>query len=201
LLPALFANVFCPIFDAGRLKIRDMRKLKMNELGRLSTEAFEAAEKLPLVVVLDNVRSGLNVGSVFRTSDAFLVKEILLCGYTAVPPHRDVLKTALGSTESVQWRYFESTIEAVETLKKEGYAIWAVEQTEGAILLNEFQASSQKPLAIIFGNEVSGVEDHVLPLCDGAIVVPQFGTKHSLNISVCAGIVIWEIAKELLSNS
>lgn len=175
-----------------------MRKLKMTELGRLSTAAYQAAEKLPLVVVLDNVRSGLNVGSVFRTSDAFLVKEIILCGFTAVPPHRDVLKTALGSTESVQWRYFQTTEAAVQSLKDDGYAVWAIEQVEGSVLLNEFQVSSHQPLAIVFGNEVTGVEENVLKMCNGAIEIPQFGTKHSLNISVCAGIVIWELSVSML---
>lgn len=185
----------------GRLKLSDMRKLKMTELGRLSTEAYQAAEKLPLVVVLDNVRSGLNVGSVFRTSDAFLVKEVILCGYTAVPPHRDVLKTALGSTESVRWRYFPITEDAVLSLKKEGYAVWAIEQTEGSTLLNEFPATYDQPMAIIFGNEVAGVDEKVLQMCDGAIEIPQFGTKHSLNISVCAGIVIWELAANMLEET
>jgi tRNA G18 (ribose-2'-O)-methylase SpoU len=197
-VPTLFDKVNCPIFDAGGLKLRHMRKLKMTELGRLSTAAYQAAEKLPLVVVLDNVRSGLNVGSVFRTSDAFLVKEIILSGFTAVPPHRDVLKTALGSTESVQWRYFQTTEEAVQSLKNDGYAIWAIEQVEGSVPLNEFRVISHQPMAIVFGNEVTGVEENVLKMCEGAIEIPQYGTKHSLNISVCAGIVIWELSVKML---
>jgi 23S rRNA (guanosine2251-2'-O)-methyltransferase len=186
-----------PIFVAGRLKLTDMRKLEMHELGRLSTEAFRAAEKLPLVVVLDNVRSGLNVGSVFRTSDAFLVGEIILCGYTAVPPHRDVLKTALGSTETVQWRYFEQTKDAIQHLKNHGCIVLAVEQTYGAVMLPEVVVEKDRPVALVFGNEVSGVDDEVLELCDGAVEVPQYGSKHSLNISVCAGIVIWEMAGKM----
>lgn len=174
-----------------------MRKLQMNELGRLSTAAFRVAEKLPLVVVLDNVRSGFNVGSVFRTSDAFLVGEIILCGYTAVPPHRDVLKTALGSTETVRWQYFQQTKEAVQHLKEQGFEVWAVEQTQGAVMLPYMVVEKDRPLAIVLGNEVSGVDDEVLALCDGAVEVPQYGTKHSLNISVCAGIVIWEMVGKM----
>ncbi|MCO5232705.1 MAG: TrmH family RNA methyltransferase [Chitinophagales bacterium] len=174
-----------------------MRKLSMQELGRLSTQSFKDAEKIPLVVVLDNVRSGLNVGSVFRTSDAFLVEAIHICGYSAQPPHRDVLKSALGSTETVVWSAYESVEESISLLKNQGYLIYAIEQVEDAVLLNEFKIQKGEKIAIVFGNEVSGVSEEALKLVDGAIEVPQWGTKHSLNISVCAGIVIWEIALKM----
>jgi len=175
-----------------------MRKLSMSELGRLSTEDFQAAEKLPMVVVLDNVRSGMNVGSVFRTADAFKIEKICLCGYSARPPHRDVLKTALGSTESVSWEDFYSVTDCINSLKSDGFKVFSVEQVEGSISLDAFEVTSNIPLAVIFGNEVSGVSTEALALSDGCIEVPQWGTKHSLNISVCAGVVLWELARQLV---
>jgi len=168
----------------------------MTDLGRLSQEEFRSKQKLPLVVVLDNIRSQHNVGSVFRTSDAFRVAEVLLCGITATPPNKEIQKSALGATESVAWRYFERTIDAVAVLKQEGYKIVAVEQTHNSLDINanEWVYSNEK-IALILGNEVFGTSDEVLEVCDRTVEIPQFGTKHSLNVSVCAGIVIWEICK------
>ena len=171
-----------------------MRKLEMHELNRKSPEGFKEAEKVPIIVVLDNIRSMHNVGSVFRTADAFLLQGIYLCGYTPRPPHRDITKTALGATETVAWKYFNTTKEAVQELKDEGYEIWSVEQVEKSIPLNKFDDSDKK-LAIVFGNEVSGVENEILQLSDGCIEIPQMGMKHSLNISVAAGIVLWELVR------
>lgn len=172
-----------------------MRKLGMDELHRLSVNEFRRSEKTPIVVVLDNIRSMHNVGSVFRSADAFLVRGIYLCGYTPRPPHRDIHKTALGATETVEWRYFPSAVEAVRSLKEEGMAVFAVEQTEGSIPLQEFGLRHSGPLAVVFGNEVSGVGEAGLALCDGAIEIPQWGMKHSLNISIAAGIVLWEMVR------
>jgi 23S rRNA (guanosine2251-2'-O)-methyltransferase len=171
-----------------------MRKLEMHELNRKSPEAFKDAEKVPIVVVLDNIRSMHNVGSVFRTADAFLLQGIFLCGYTPQPPHRDITKTALGATETVAWKYFQTTKEAVLSLQDEGYEIWSVEQVENSIALNKFDSTGKK-LAIVFGNEVSGVENEILQLSNGCIEIPQMGMKHSLNISVAAGIVLWELVR------
>jgi 23S rRNA (guanosine2251-2'-O)-methyltransferase len=172
-----------------------MRKLGMDELGRKSVNEFRVSEKLPVVVVLDNIRSMHNVGSVFRTADAFLIRGIYLCGYTPKPPHRDIHKTALGATETVEGKYFESTVEALRELRSAGYRVYAVEQTEGSVLLSEFSAVHAGPLAIVFGNEVSGVGEEALALCDGGIEIPQWGMKHSLNISIAAGIVLWELVR------
>ena len=177
-----------------------MRKLSMDELGRKSVNEFKLAEKNPLVVVLDNIRSMHNIGSVFRTADAFLVEAICLCGYTAQPPHRDIQKTALGATETVDWLYFPTTTEAVSELKSRGYIIYGIEQTEGSISLEKFAAPAGKKLAVVFGNEVEGVSDEVLKMCDGSIEIPQLGTKHSLNISVAAGIVIWKMVEPGLNS-
>lgn len=174
-----------------------MRKLSMNELGRLSTASFKDAEKLPVVVVLDNVRSGLNVGSVFRTSDAFLIEAIHICGYSPQPPHRDILKSALGSTDTVSWKGFETVTESIGQLKSEGFKVFAVEQVESSVLLIDFQVQKGEKIALVFGNEVSGVSEEALALVDGSIEVPQWGTKHSLNISVCAGIVIWDVTQKV----
>jgi tRNA G18 (ribose-2'-O)-methylase SpoU len=174
-----------------------MRKLKITELNRLSREDFKKTKKIPLVVVLDNVRSQHNVGSVFRTSDAFLVEAIYLCGITATPPHAEIHKTALGAEDSVDWKYFENTLDAVEELKQKGYHLAAVEQAENSISLEKFQLEKDTKYAIIFGNEVHGVEQDVMNQCVSCIEIPQFGTKHSLNVSVTAGIVIWEIAKRI----
>lgn len=170
----------------------------MAALNRPSTEDFKVQEKLPLVLVLDNVRSALNVGSVFRTADAFALEKIILCGITAQPPHREILKTALGSTDSVAWEYAGYTAEAVLQLKEDGYLIYAVEQTTKKIWLQDFSPVSTSKYALVLGNEVEGVDDATLSLCDGAIEIPQFGTKHSLNVAVAAGIVVWETARKLL---
>jgi 23S rRNA (guanosine2251-2'-O)-methyltransferase len=174
-----------------------MRKLNMDELGRKTVEEFRQAPKTPLVLVLDNVRSMNNVGSVFRTADAFLVQGIILCGYTPTPPHRDIQKTALGATETVTWQYASTTLEAVQELKKAGYKIYAVEQVSQSTLLDQFQPDTDHPMALIFGNEVYGVEEQLLPLVDGCIEIPQLGTKHSLNISVSVGIVVWDLFSKL----
>ena len=170
-----------------------MRKLKITELNRLSQEDFKEAEKTPLVVVLDNVRSLHNVGSVFRTSDAFLVEKIYLCGITACPPNAEIHKTALGAENTVEWIYYEDTCEALKSLKSEGYRLLAIEQVEGSILLNDFTPNKQEKYAIIFGNEVKGISQDAIDICDGCIEIPQFGTKHSLNVSVTSGIVIWNL--------
>jgi len=166
----------------------------MDELGRMSVTEFKQASKNPVMVVLDNIRSMHNVGSVFRTADAFLVEGICLCGYTPQPPHRDIHKTALGATETVDWLYFSTTLEAVKALKERHYKIYAVEQAEGSISLERFSQPDAK-IAVVFGNEVEGVDSEVLKLCDGCIEIPQLGMKHSLNISVAAGIVLWKLSE------
>lgn len=166
----------------------------MDELGRMSVDEFKQARKNPVMVVLDNIRSMHNTGSVFRTADAFLAEGICLCGYTPQPPHRDIHKTALGATETVDWLYFSTTLKAVQALKERGYKIYAVEQAEGSVSLEKFQQPQGK-MAVVFGNEVEGVDADVLPLCDGCIEIPQLGMKHSLNISVAAGIVLWKLSE------
>lgn len=168
----------------------------MEELNRLSTEEFIKAEKMPVVVVLDNVRSLNNIGSVFRTSDAFRVDSIHLCGITASPPHREINKTALGATESVKWKYYENTTGSILDLKKENYHIYVVEQAAGSTLLNEIDFSIDQKIAIVFGNEVKGVEQNIVDMADTCIEIPQMGTKHSLNVSVSAGIVLWSVFRE-----
>jgi 23S rRNA (guanosine2251-2'-O)-methyltransferase len=170
-----------------------MRKLRNEELQRLSPEEFKAAEKLPVVVVLDNVRSLHNVGSVFRTCDAFRIHGLYLCGITGKPPDREITKTALGATETVQWTHFPKTSEALDQLKSAGYRVYAIEQAEGAIALHAFTRKENEKLALVFGNEVKGVDQEVINACDGVIEIPQGGTKHSLNIAVSAGIVCWEL--------
>jgi len=175
-----------------------MRKLKNIELNRLSTEDFRKAEKSPFSIILDNVRSLNNIGSVFRTADAFLAAKICLCGITATPPHKDIHKKALGSTESVEWEYYKHTIDAVKTLKKEGYIIVAVEQTTGSISLEKFGIEPGKKYAFVFGHEVRGVDQSVVDECDYCLDIPQYGTKHSLNISVSAGIVLWEVFRQIM---
>lgn len=174
-----------------------MRKLSITELNRIDKEEFKKVEKLPLIVVLDNVRSLHNVGSVFRTSDAFRVESIYLCGITAVPPQPEIHKTALGAEETVEWKYFEHTQDAVHELKNDGVEVLAIEQVEGSIMLQDFIPESNKKYAIIFGNEVKGVQQEVVNMCDNCIEIPQFGTKHSLNVSVTAGILIWEFASKM----
>ena len=167
-----------------------MRKLSMDELNRLGKEDFERTEKLPIIIVLDNIRSLSNVGAFFRSADAFRIGELVLCGITARPPHREIHKTALGADETVKWRYFESTEAACQALKEEGYRIFAVEQVEDSIPLQDCRFEPRT--AYILGNEVDGVSEEALPYCEGAIELPQAGTKHSINVSVCAGIVMWE---------
>ena len=172
-----------------------MRKLSMEELGRKSVEDFKLADKKPLVVVMDNIRSMHNVGSVFRTADAFLISGICLCGFTPQPPHRDIHKTALGATDSVDWVYYEHTVDAVLALKERGYKVLAIEQTEGSMMLDAY-AHKDVPTAFVFGNEVDGVSDEVIQVCDGVIEIPQWGMKHSLNISVAAAVVLWEFVRK-----
>lgn len=172
-----------------------MRKLSMEELNRKSVNDFKESEKIPVVVILDNIRSMHNVGSVFRTADAFLLQSICVCGYTPQPPHRDIHKTALGATETVEWKYYPAAVAAVLELSDAGYTIFAVEQVENSIPLHQFESARYDKLAIVFGNEVSGVGEEVLKLCKGSIEIPQLGMKHSLNISVAAGIVLWEIVR------
>jgi tRNA G18 (ribose-2'-O)-methylase SpoU len=172
-----------------------MRKLSMVELGRKTPGEFKESQKIPLIVVLDNIRSMHNVGSVFRTADAFLLQGIYLCGYTPRPPHRDIHKTALGATETVEWRYWTSIEEALGSLKGEGYFLAAVEQTENSIPLHDFKAGMGEKVALIFGNEVEGIQDGALAMADISVEIPQMGMKHSLNISVAAGIVLWELVK------
>ena len=174
-----------------------MRKLDNEELSRLSSDDFKQAAKTPIVVVLDHVRSCNNVGSVFRTSDALLINKICLCGITATPPDKEIHKTALGAENTVEWAYFVTTEEAVDLLRNEGYTIIAIEQVEGSIALNDFLPQPGEKLALIFGNEVKGVQQEVVNLCDKTIEIPQFGTKHSFNISVSAGIVLWDLFNKM----
>ncbi len=177
--------------------VENMRKLKITELNRITAEEFKAAEKLPLVVVLDHVRSLYNVGSVFRSSDAFRVESICLCGITATPPHAEIHKTALGAEDTVDWKYYARTQDAIYDLKSAGWEVWAVEQVEGSVMLQDFEPEKGKKYAIVLGNEVKGVQQEVVDQCDGCIEIPQFGTKHSLNVSVTAGILIWDFACKL----
>lgn len=174
-----------------------MRKLLNRELGRKSVGQFREADKSPFVIVLDNVRSGSNVGSVFRTADAFLAERIFLCGITACPPHRDVSKTALGATESVAWEYYRETLEVIDQLRVSGYRVIAIEQVEGAVRLQDFPFSKDERYAFVFGHEVHGVDQGVLDRCDRCLEIPQFGTKHSFNIAVSAGIVLWELFRSI----
>ena len=174
-----------------------MRKLSLKELNRVSPAEFKLQEKTPLVIVLDNVRSGLNVGSAFRTGDAFACAAVYLCGITAQPPHREILKTAIGATESMDWQYFENTSDAILNLSEQGYTILAVEQADESVMLQDFEAKKDGKYAVVFGNEVKGVSKEVMQVVDACIEVPQFGTKHSLNISVCVGVVVWELFKAL----
>lgn len=174
-----------------------MRKLQITELNRISADEYRQSQKLPLVVVLDEVRSLHNVGSVFRSSDAFRVEGICLCGITATPPQPEIHKTALGAEDSVMWTYYKDTCEAIRHLQQSGYIVLAIEQCEGSTLLQEITLDSDKKYAVVLGNEVKGVKQEVVDMCDGCIEIPQFGTKHSLNVSVTAGIIIWEFACKL----
>ena len=169
-----------------------MRKLKNSELDRLSVDEYKETVKTPITVVLDNIRSCNNIGSVFRTSDALLIEKVILCGITATPPNKDIHKTALDAEKSVPWAYFEETEDAVQRLKESGYHVFAVEQVENSISLPDFSPEKDQKLALVFGNEVKGVQQSVVNICDGAIEIPQYGTKHSFNISVSAGIVLWD---------
>jgi tRNA G18 (ribose-2'-O)-methylase SpoU len=174
-----------------------MRKLKNSELDRLSVDGFKSAKKTPIIIILDNIRSLNNIGSVFRTSDAFLIEKIYLCGITATPPHKDIHKTALGSTDTVVWKHVENTLELTKTLQSEGVKICAIEQAEQATLLNTFTPEPETTYALVFGNEVKGVTQDVVSASDYVIEIPQYGTKHSLNISVSCGVVVWDIFSKL----
>lgn len=193
--------ILCAAILDGENYLCSMRKRSMDELGRKTVDEFKSAEKNGIIAVLDNIRSMHNVGSVFRTADAFLAEAILLCGYTPQPPHRDIHKTALGATETVDWIYYPSTTEAVVQLKENGYRVYAVEQAEGSISLESFTEQQVGRIAVVFGNEVEGVGNDVLQLCDGCIEIPQFGMKHSLNISVAAGIVFWELVRATIKRT
>lgn len=175
-----------------------MRVKKITELNRITIEEFKSSDKIPLVVVLDNIRSLNNIGSVFRTSDAFSVQAIYLCGITATPPHPDIHKTALGAEESVTWKYFEKTEDALAELKRENYTLCAIEQATGSIMLDQFEVDQNRQYAVVAGNEVKGVSQSVVDLCDCCIEIPQFGTKHSLNVSVATGLVIWDFFKGMI---
>jgi len=173
-----------------------MRKLKNSELGRLNVAAFKETKKTPLIVILDNIRSLNNIGSVFRTSDAFLIEKIYLCGITAKPPHKEIHKTALGATETVDWEYVEDTLSLVKKLQKEGVFVSSIEQAENSTMLQNFEIEKSKKYAVVFGNEVKGVQQEVVTASDYCIEIPQFGTKHSLNISVSTGVVLWDLFKQ-----
>lgn len=175
-----------------------MRKLKTIEMHRLSVDEFKSASKMPLIVVLDNVRSLYNVGSVFRSADAFRVEAVWLCGVTGCPPNAEIHKTALGGEDSVDWRYFKDTEDAVNELHAKGYFVWSVEQVEGSTKLQDLNVGKDSACAVILGNEVKGVQQSVVDMSDGCLEIPQFGTKHSLNVSTTAGIVVWEFAKQLV---
>ena len=174
-----------------------MRKLKNSELGRISITAFKEADKIPIVIILDNIRSLNNIGSVFRTSDAFLVNKIYLCGITAIPPNKEIHKTALGSTESVDWEYVANCVDLIEKLKDSNIKIVSIEQTENSTMLQNFEVLKDQKYAIIFGNEVKGVQQNVVSASDICVEIPQFGTKHSLNVSVSCGIVLWDLIKKM----
>ena len=176
----------------------ELRKLKVTEMNRLTVEEFKETEKLPLVVVLDEVRSLHNIGAVFRTSDAFLINRIYLCGITATPPHPELHKTALGAEYTVEWKYCKHTQDAVDELHAEGYTVFAIEQCEGSMMLGDLVLEENRKYAIVMGNEVKGVQQDVVNRCDGCIEIPQYGTKHSLNVSVTTGIVLWEFANKLM---
>lgn len=177
-----------------------MQKLSMDALNRKSVEQFRQAEKIPVTAILENVRSAYNVGSVFRTADAFLISEVILTGYTAHPPHKEIRKTALGAEETVTWKHFREMKDAIEYLRSAGYRIFAVEQAAGSLSLENLQFSSSEKIAVLFGNEVTGVEEETILACDGCIEIPQLGMKHSLNIATAAGIVLWELVRERMQS-
>jgi len=174
-----------------------MRKLENSELDRKSVEDFKQSEKTPIILVLDDIRSLHNIGSVFRTADAFLIEKIVLCGITATPPNKEIHKTALGATETVAWEHSKNVLEVIGNLKKENVTVLAIEQVQSAVFLQDFKVENNKKYALVFGNEVFGVSQEAVAICDGCIEIPQLGTKHSLNISVSAGIVVWDLFKKL----
>ena len=174
-----------------------MKKLSMSDLNRITPEEFKNSEKMPVVIVLDDVRSAYNVGSIFRTADAFRIFGIYICGISARPPHKDISKTALGATESVEWKYYQDVREAVKSLKEDGYTVYAIEQVDESISLEKFQPENGSKIAIIFGHEVLGVKEDLFPIIDGCLEIPQFRTKHSFNVAISAGIVLWELSKKL----
>ena len=176
-----------------------MRKLENSELERKSIDDFKKADKTPIIIVLDDIRSLNNIGSVFRTSDAFLIEKIYLCGITASPPNKEIHKTALGATETVTWEHQKNVLNVIENLKKEDVLVYAIEQVENAVFLNDFQPKKNQKYALVFGNEVYGVSQEAIKICDGCIEIPQLGTKHSLNISVSAGVVVWDLFQKLNS--
>lgn len=178
-------------------EFKTMRKLENSELDRKSIEDFKKSEKTPLILVLDDIRSLHNIGSVFRTADAFLIEKIILCGITATPPNKEIHKTALGATETVAWEHHENVLEVIENLKKENVLTMAIEQVESAIFLQDFKVEKNQKYALVFGNEVYGVSQEAVAICDGCIEIPQLGTKHSLNISVSAGIVVWDLFQKI----
>ncbi len=173
-----------------------MRKLSMEELGRKSVQEFKQSDKTPIIIVLENIRSAYNVGSVFRTSDAFLIEAIYIIGYSAKPPHKEIKKTALGAEETVEWKHFATSAEAIEVIKAKGFNIYAAEQAEGSYKLNAIGFEQDEKIAVVFGNEVTGVEQSTIALCDGCIEIPQLGMKHSLNIATAAGVVLWELVRQ-----
>lgn len=175
-----------------------MRKLSMQELGRKSVEEFKKSDKVPIIIVLENIRSAYNVGSVFRTADAFLIEAIYIIGYSAKPPHKEIKKTALGAEETVEWKYFKTTAEAIDELKSKNYKVFAVEQAMNSIPLQQIEFKNDEKPAVVFGNEVTGVEQSTIHLCDGCIEIPQLGMKHSLNIATAAGVVLWELVRKNL---
>jgi len=174
-----------------------MKKRSMTDLNRISAEEYKSSEKLPVIIVLDDVRSAYNVGSIFRTADAFRVEGIYICGISARPPHKDISKTALGATEAVDWKYFSNASDAASGLRQNGYRIYAVEQADASITLGDFQPEKEEKIALIFGHEVFGVKEELLEMATGCIEIPQFGTKHSFNVAISAGIVLWEISKKM----
>lgn len=177
-----------------------MRKLSMDELGRKTVDEFKQSQKIPVIVVLENIRSAYNVGSVFRTSDAFLIEAIYITGYSAKPPHKEIKKTALGAEDTVAWRHFATAAEAIHQLKTDDYKVYAIEQVQNSIMLQHLQWNSTEKIAIVFGNEVTGVEQSTIALCHGSIEIPQLGMKHSLNIATAAGVVLWELARRAMKN-
>lgn len=176
-----------------------MRKLSVDEMDRMTVEEFKESQKFPFVIVLDNIRSLNNIGSFFRTADAFRAEKMLLCGYTQQPPHREITRSALGAEMSVEWEKYPTTLDAVKHLKSSGYAVWCVEQAEGSVLLQNFEPSVDTPYAFVFGNEVEGVDNEVIAASDGCLEIPQFGTKHSFNVSVSAGIVLWDYVSKKIT--